>query len=97
MPGNSCEAEEKIWEDLDQVFRDAGYVLWEHLFVSTIVSPGKRLPLSSGFGYATPIRGIDNEADPAGTARRLRRFDYIVRPFDMALLSAHILLECRIL
>ena len=79
MPGDSHEAEEKIWEDLDRVFRDAGYELWQHAFLSTIVSPGKTYPRSSGFAYATPTRGIENEKHPAGTARRLRRFDYIVR------------------
>ena len=63
MPGNINEAEEKIWEDLDQVFRDGGYMLWQHAFLSTIVSPGKTYPLSSGFAHAIPIRGIENEQD----------------------------------
>ena len=80
MPGNTNEAEEKIWEDLDQVFRDGGYVPWQHAFLSTIVSPSKTYPRSSGFAYATSTRGIENEDDPAGTVRRLRQFDYIVCP-----------------
>jgi hypothetical protein len=79
MPGNSNEAEEKIWRDLDQVFRDGGYTLWPHAFLSTLGSPGKTYPLSSGFGYATPSRGITNEETPVGTARKLLRFDYTVR------------------
>ena len=79
MPGNTHEAEEKIWEDLDQVFRDEGYVLWQHAFLSTIVTPGKTYPRSSGFAYATPIRGIEDKQDSAGTVLRLRQFDYIVR------------------
>jgi hypothetical protein len=71
MPGNSCEAEEKIWKDLDQVFRDGGYVQLEYLLGSVLVFPGKKLPLPSGFRYATPIRGIENEENPAGTVQRL--------------------------
>jgi hypothetical protein len=80
MPGDTHEAEEKIWEDLDQVFRDGGYVLWQHAFASRILSPGKTYPRSSGFAYATPTRGIEGNQGRAGTAQLLRQFEYIVRP-----------------
>ena len=78
MPGTTYEDEEKIWQDLDQVFRDAGYILWPWRFCSTLVTPGKTIPLSSGFGYATPTRGISNEKSIAGTIKHLQHFDYIV-------------------
>jgi hypothetical protein len=65
---------------LDQVFLDAGYTLWPHAFFSTLGSPGKTYPISRGFGYATPSRGIVSErGGTVGTARRLMQFDYNVR------------------
>ena len=82
MPGESHEAEEKIWQDLDPVFRDRGYTLWPYAFLSTILSPGKSYPKSSGFGYATSSRGIERQ-DHLGTARLLIQFDYIVRFSDI--------------
>jgi hypothetical protein len=79
MPGNTHEAEEKIWKDLlHHVFRDEAYTLWPHVFLSTLVSPGQTYPLASGLGYATPRRGIINETDSVGTVRSLIQFDYIV-------------------
>jgi hypothetical protein len=78
MPGDSHEAEEKIWLDLDRVFSDRGYILWPNAFLSTLGSPGRTYPLSSGFGYATPSRGIVHEVSDLGTAHRLMQFDYIV-------------------
>ncbi|PPQ81146.1 hypothetical protein CVT25_015198, partial [Psilocybe cyanescens] len=72
-PGNSWEAENQIWFDLDDVFRDAGYTLWPHALNSTLHTPGDTYPLSSGFGYSTP-----NRIQPTGpgTLARLRRFNF---------------------
>ncbi|RDB23418.1 Serine/threonine-protein kinase ksp1 [Hypsizygus marmoreus] len=72
IPGNSTEAEEKIWRDLHDVFRDGGLTLWPHAFLSTLKTPGFTYPISSGFGYALPTE----TSDDAGHVGRLRRFDY---------------------
>ena len=85
MPGTTYEAEEKIWQDLDQVFRDEGYILRPWKLCSTLVTPGQTVPLSSGFGYATPTRGIFNAKSVVGTARGLQQFDYIVSSLDLHL------------
>jgi hypothetical protein len=94
IPGESCEAEEKIWQNLDQVFNDHGYTLWPNSHLSILASPGGSYPISSGFGYVTSSRGIVNKVDPAGTARRLTRFNYIVRFFPRA--SKSLNLACNL-
>ena len=78
QPGKCPEAEEKIWTDLDHVFRDAGYSLWPYAFSSILKSPGLAFPLSSGFGYAVSARS-HMAPDSIGTAGRLRRFEYMAR------------------
>ena len=85
MPGNSTQAEEQIWQDLDEVFRDRGFTLWPNAFYSTLSSPGLTYPLSSGFSYATPSRGI---IGGVGTVQRLCRFDYLVRLLLISLLPS---------
>ena len=85
IPGNCQEAEEKIWQDLDEVFRDRGFALWANAFCCTLVAPSEPSQLSSGFAYATPSRGI---GDGLGTVDRLRRFDYIVCLLISSLLSS---------
>lgn len=99
IPGRTNEAEEKIWQDLDQVFRDRGYILWSYSFASILVTPGRTYPLASGFAYATPSRGINNEKNPVGTVRRLMRFEYIVWSFLSVAVVVHsdMFLQHRIL
>ncbi|KAF8808320.1 hypothetical protein BYT27DRAFT_7232676 [Phlegmacium glaucopus] len=60
IPGNTWEEEWQIWTDLAEVFHDAD-ILYS-------------LPISSGFGYATPFKG--DAINSPGTVRRFRRFDY---------------------
>ncbi|RDB23332.1 hypothetical protein Hypma_008936 [Hypsizygus marmoreus] len=72
--GNSTEADEKIWQDLHDVFLDGGLPLWPHAFFNTLKAPGFTYPISSGFDYALlPIQTSD-DAGHVGTP--LRRFDY---------------------
>jgi hypothetical protein len=97
MPGDIHEAEEKIWEDLDQVFRDGGCVLWQHAFASRILSSGKTYPRSRGLAYATPTRGIEGKQGRAGTTQLLRQFQYMFVLCDTSLPYLLISLEYRIL
>jgi len=74
-PGNSHEAEEKVWEDLYEVFQTRGITLWPHAFMCTLKAPNYAVyPLASGFAYVTPSRGIDGGI---ATASKLRSFSYI--------------------
>ena len=75
LPGDTYEAEEQIWINLDKVFRDAGFTLWPNalFFVLRIAD----YPLSSGFGYAIPTRGKDG----VGALEMLREFEYHVCSF----------------
>ncbi|KAF8806766.1 hypothetical protein BYT27DRAFT_7100370 [Phlegmacium glaucopus] len=75
QPGKCPEAEEKVWMDLDQVFRDAGFTLWPHAFFSILKAPGSEFPLSSGFGYAVSSRQME-APNSIGTVGRLRSFEY---------------------
>ena len=72
LPGHSHEVEEQIWTNLDKVFRDAGFSLWQYAFWSVLTI--SEYPSSSGFGYAIPTRG--NEG--LGSLADLRRFQYYV-------------------
>ncbi|KAF8964364.1 kinase-like domain-containing protein [Flammula alnicola] len=76
MPGESEEAEEQIWIDLEEVFHKAGFTLWPHAFGPVLRTPGNTYPLSSGYGYATPAR-TNYDQTQSGAVGRLRRFDYI--------------------
>lgn len=44
-----------IWIDLDHVSCNTGYSLWPYAFRSSLKSPDLAFPLSSGFGYASPM------------------------------------------
>ena len=75
IPGNSNEAEEQIWINLDKVFRDAGFNLWPNTFYSLLMISD--YPSSSGFGYAIPTRAEKG----VGSLVNLRKFDYRVCSF----------------
>ncbi len=77
-PGSCHEAEEKIWQDLTNVFHRAGYTLWPHTCGSILKTPGNTYPISSGFGYAIPSRPTPDQGT-LGTAVQLCRFVYSVR------------------
>jgi hypothetical protein len=67
------EDEQLIWICLDNVFRDAGFTLWTHLYLSIFNSPGRTYPPSSGFGYAQT-----DDPDQVGTVRNLQSFQFPV-------------------
>ena len=69
----SMERELQIWADLDKVFCDAGFALWECAFGSLFRCPDGKYPSSSGFGYART-----DDLDQFGTLRWLLRFDFPV-------------------
>ena len=71
-PGNTCEVDEQIWINLDEVFRDAGFKLWPNVFHSLLMISD--YPSSSGFGYAIPTR----REKGVGSLVNLRKFDYNV-------------------
>ncbi|KAG5638071.1 hypothetical protein H0H81_002039, partial [Sphagnurus paluster] len=73
QPGSSWEDEEKIWKDLDEVFREAGFTLWPHQFCAVVKTPDLTYPISNGFGYASPGR---TDLNRIGNVGMLRRFDY---------------------
>ena len=66
------EAEERIWINLDKVFRDAGFTLWPHSHFSILRIAD--YPSSSGFGYAIPSRGKEG----VGSLKKIRQFEYTV-------------------
>ncbi|KDR79362.1 hypothetical protein GALMADRAFT_154278 [Galerina marginata CBS 339.88] len=71
IPGDCVEAEEQIWKDLDEVFRDAGLILWSHLHSSVLSAPENTYPPSNGFGYVIPFR---SDPQAIGGATWLRQF-----------------------
>ena len=62
-------AEDQIWINLDQVFRDAGFTLWPNAFCFLLRIDD--YPSSSGFGYVIPTRGKKG----VGALKMLREFD----------------------
>ena len=76
VPGNNCEADERIWIILDKVFRDAGFTLWPNVAFSSLKIAD--YPSSSGFGYAIPTR---RKGDGVGSLALLREFEYNVCTF----------------
>ena len=52
---------DQMWLDLEEPLKEHGYALWETTeMVCTLWAPEGRLPLSSGFSYVNPIRGIES-------------------------------------
>ena len=66
------EAEEKIWINLNKVFRDVGIILWPNAYCCTLRIPDH--PSSSGFCYVIPIR----VKGAVGSLAMLREFNYLV-------------------
>ncbi|KAG5640796.1 hypothetical protein DXG03_007185, partial [Asterophora parasitica] len=72
VPGASYDTDEKIWQDLADVLRDAGYVQWDHDGFSLLSSPGLTFPSLGGFGYALDTRKMGK----IGSASYLCGFEY---------------------
>ena len=72
VPGDTYEAEEHIWINLDKLFRDAGIMLWSNAYHCTLKIPDHAS--SSGFGYVIPTR----IKGAVGSLAMLREFDYTV-------------------
>ena len=76
LPGDSVAAEEKVWEDLINVFQDRGYTSWTHVEHNLLVSPDTSHITPSGYAYVNPSRGITGQG--IGTLFRLVEYEYIV-------------------
>ena len=66
------EDEQRIWNCLDEVFRDAGFTLWTHDPYNLFRSPGQTYPSSSGFGYVLSNRKYPDQIRSVGMIREFQ-------------------------
>ncbi|KAF8647111.1 hypothetical protein AX16_006943 [Volvariella volvacea WC 439] len=83
-PGRSIQAEEKVWQDLDEVLREAGYTQWSHKDHSMLTTPGLAYPSQGGYAYF--LSSLGDTREKRGSAHFLRCWSY-TNPSNRAVMT----------
>ena len=93
LPGSE-EMNEQIWNNLDEVFQEAGFTLWPYGGWGFQFFPGGTHPSVTGFGYVSPFRSHFNAV---GGLVNLQTFQYLVCRLDRLFSPfSRFILKCRI-